>query len=857
MFRAPPRARWPKAYIAILSLTLLGLFGCGKRERSLSGIGGGGLPTGNRPDACASHQTGCACNKEGETTACGSVKQKVGNSVICSEGLRTCSGGQWGDCVGTHEVQKPMSFRAPMQGGYTAQALGAGTGCDDLCDPGCQTFDDDADGLGVDVDLTAGPDGISLPAGSGGGTCNDVSVTPPTATVTVTAIASGGTITATPNGGKVDFDASCQSGAPVEPSWTIDSYDRAVVSAHGVVTVYSGRGGPIKVTGTASGDSDVATLNVKVQVGDALVAAGTTSEVGKTLYPYNNTVFPLGLKAPLVQWTEGGITPTQTEVILCYPQTTCAIFQYAKKYPTSTAPAVTEPRDGPLDNTVPAWQIPQEIWSAFDQTAAGDVGQIIVRRQAGSTKYKQLTINVNFATDALRGTVYYTQYLRTLHTSASGQSFTYSGSSYTPGQTCEVGNSTHPSTTAGSQTRAIDLSTSAATNIDPFAKGGYIAGCPVCHSVSADGSTAVSGGQNWQTSGVSSGTAGLGVNAIGLDAAGAPKFTGLFSSPNYSNTTNSESSGEDSRGFSYAAISPDGALVLQAPNFWGSTQSTPNTNNTQNANLTGVSGGRKLYFFADTKSPNPGFGVQFATTGPLPSYTTSGSGSSYTLTGTGSLSIDGQSMTSTSYSVLVKDETGGNAKNNGVYTVSSTSPWKLKLRSDAATTTSFAGQTEVRVTDGNANRGNVYYVSSPTSGTITPGSTALTFAQRSYPPMTLGGTTHTADYATTSALGPGTVTQSGNVLAAGSAGYLIQDGHTLQLGETLLVKDQANAAQNGIYKVTTAGGAGSGSPTSASYATTTALPANTNNGGVLTGNANGPLPSIDGIAPAVGDTVLV
>ncbi|HSU38885.1 MAG TPA: hypothetical protein VLJ38_04925, partial [Polyangiaceae bacterium] len=440
-------------------LTLLGVLGCGKRERSLNGIGAGGLPTGNTPDACASHQTGCPCTTEAATTACGSVKQKVGDSVICSEGVRTCSGGQWGDCVGTHEVKKPMSFRAPMQGGYTAQALGAGTGCDDLCDPGCQTFDDDANGLGVDVDLTATPDGISLPAGSGGGVCNNISLVPPTSTVTVTAISSGGTITATPNNGKVDFDATCEGGAQVEPSWTIDSYDRAVISAHGIVTVYSGRGGPIQVTGTTSGGSSTATLNVQVLIGDALVAAGTTTEVGKTLYPYRDTVFPLGLKAPVVQWTEGGITPTQTEVILCYPQNTCAgvgtpTFQYAKKYPVSGMPAVTEPRDGPLDFTVPAWQIPQEIWSAFDQTAAGDVGQIIIRRQAGSTKYKELTINVSFAKDALRGTVYYTQYLRTLHTTASGQTFTYTGSTYAPGQTCEVGNSTHPSSTAGSQTRA-------------------------------------------------------------------------------------------------------------------------------------------------------------------------------------------------------------------------------------------------------------------------------------------------------------------------------------------------------------------------------------------------------------------
>jgi hypothetical protein len=835
-------------------LTLFGAFGCDKRTNSLSGISAGGLPTGKADDPCATHQTGCACSDEGSTVACGSVKEKVDDYVICTEGMRTCTSGQWGDCVGDREEKKPLSLVAPMQGGFTTQALGASATCNDLCDPGCQNFVDDANGLNVDVDLTATPDGISLPGGGGGDTCDNVTISAPVSTVTITAINADNSVVASPS--KVDFDATCQpGGVSVEPSWTIDSYDRAVISAHGVVTVYSGRGGPIQVTGTTSGDSDTKTLNVKVQVGDTtLITPGTTAEVGKTLYPYDKTLFPLGLTAPVVQWTEGGITPTTVQVILCYPATTCATFQYAKTY-------TTEPRDGPLDNTVPAWKIPQEIWSAFDQTAAGDTGQIIIRRQAGSTKYKQLAINVQFATDALRGTVYYTQYLRTLHNTQTGQTFTYNSSSYAPGQTCEVGNTTHPSSTTGSQTRAIDLSNAQAVNSDPFAKGGSTAGCPVCHSVSADGSIAVSGGQNWQQSGVSGTgiTYSLGVNKIGLDSTGAPMFTGLYAAPNYSNTSSTESSGEDSRGFSYAALSPDGALALQAPNFWGSTQSTPSANNLQNGDMAPIASttGRKLYFFANTKSPNPGFGVQFATTGALPTYTTSGSGSTYTLTGTGTLTIDGVSMNSTAYSVLVKDETGGNAKNNGVYSVNATSPWKLRLRSDASGTTALAAQSEVRVTDGVANRGNVYYVASPTAGTITPGSSPLTFLQRMYPAMLLGGTTHNADYATTGPLAPATVTQSGNVLTAGSPGYLIVDGHTLVPGELLLVKDQANGAQNGTYKMTTAGGAGSGTPTTAAYATTTALPSNSISGNVLTATANGALPSIDGVTPAVGDTVLV
>ncbi|HTQ02367.1 MAG TPA: hypothetical protein VMI54_00870 [Polyangiaceae bacterium] len=853
-------------------MTLIGLTGCDKKHQSLAGIGAGDLPPGHVDDPCASHQTGCACTPEGSTVECGTVEEKIGEYVMCSEGTRTCSSGQWGDCIADHEEKKPLVYHAPMQGGYTLEGLGASTSCNNPCDPGCQNFVDDANGLSVDVDLSAGPNGVTLPGSPGGGggmICNNMQLTPKTKTVTVTAIASDGTITATPSNGKIDFDATCSGGTTTEPSWTLDSYDRATVSSHGIVTVYSGVAGPIQVTGQGPSNSDTAVLTVVDVIGDTPVAAGSTADPGAMLYPYNTTLFPLGLKAPLVQWTEGGITPTQTQTMLCYPKNTCAKFQYVSTWPSSsTSTTLKEPRDGSLDNTVPAWQIPQQIWSAFDRSASGDTGQIIVRRQVGSTKYAQLSIDVQFATDALRGTVYYTQYLKSLHTSDSQQSFNYSATSYVPGQTCQVGNNTHPSTTAGSQTRAIDLSTYAATNTDPFAAGGTTAGCPVCHSISANGSIAVSGGKNWQTSG---GGTGLGVNSIGLNSSNVPAFTGLFDAPNYSAATTADGSGEDSRGFSYGAITPDGGVVLQGPNFWGSTTGTPSANNTQNADFLGVAGQPKPYFFVSTKSPNPGFGVQFATTGALPTY--SASATSYsgtpcgtgtpssvtltTLTGSGTLTVDGYSMGSTSYSLLVKDETGANAKYNGIYTVYATSPWKLRQRCDAYSTTAVKAQSEARISDGQLNRGNVYYVSSPTSGTITPGTTAVTFTQRAYPPLVFGGTTHNTGYATTGALTPATVTQSGNVLTGGALGALVADGHTMALGETLLVKDQTSASQNGTYKVTIAGAAGTGTPVGVSYATTTSLPANTDNAGVLTATANGALPTIDGITPAVNDTLLV
>jgi len=47
----------------------------------------------------------------------------------------------------------------------------------------------------------------------------------------ISAIAANGSVTATP--ASRTLTATCSGGAPVEPSWSIDSYDRAVIDGDG------------------------------------------------------------------------------------------------------------------------------------------------------------------------------------------------------------------------------------------------------------------------------------------------------------------------------------------------------------------------------------------------------------------------------------------------------------------------------------------------------------------------------------------------------------------------------------------------------------------------------------------------
>ena len=48
-----------------------------------------------------------SCDVEGEQLACGKVTEVHGAYVYCSDGYRTCQGGQWGPCVGTRFVAAP------------------------------------------------------------------------------------------------------------------------------------------------------------------------------------------------------------------------------------------------------------------------------------------------------------------------------------------------------------------------------------------------------------------------------------------------------------------------------------------------------------------------------------------------------------------------------------------------------------------------------------------------------------------------------------------------------------------------------------------------------------------------------
>ncbi len=667
--------------VAILGLATAGLLGCGDDSHS---AGQGGLSARPPiPEACSIPAAGCPCTGN-QPAKCGVTVARQGDTLTCREGERACTDGAWSDCVGnvTTQIYAPP----PTPSGVHAEALApTSAACNDACDPYCQKLADTPDDLTVSKPLAADPTGLSLySAGFTGGNCPAVAIKPPGAKLEIHSInETDGTVSPS----TVTLTAACGAAAtPVDPTWGTDQPDRSTVGDDGVLHVFSGVAGDINVSASSLINTATQVVPVTVNINEldtgvdatiqtAFGGVGTITDPAKTLYPYRDTVFPLDLKAPLVQWlnqataalSKATPVPDNVQVALRYPAgSTAPIFWYSKIFRN-------EPYDGVLvtnpaaKTAAPAWSVPQAVWEAFSRTAKGKTGEIVIQRSAGPTLYKEMVIPVTFATKALRGTVYYTQYLRRLFKPAEdvcdGQpNLPATYDPLQPGtQICAVGNCTHATDVfAGSTTRSIDMSTSKAVNLDPFNNEG---GCPVCHSVSANGNRYVAGSQFLQVFGapqVAPGTSTGFVSDITATPSGAAKFTVVGEAPNYA--SNRIAQDWDSRGFAYAPLTPDGALALQGPYSWGNTQDGTVTNNLQ-TDRAYTSGGQIAPMFL-VPTVNPGRSVQFATTTAL---SATRSGDILTESSGGPLpSIDGSSL-AVGDSLLVKDQV--DPVDNGLYTV--------------------------------------------------------------------------------------------------------------------------------------------------------------------------------------------
>lgn len=195
-------------------------------------------------------------------------------------------------------------------------------------------------------------------------------------------------------------------------------------------------------------------------VRDALDSAASVDPTLSWLYPYDRTVWPRGLPAPLLQWK----SDTHEVKAIKLRLEVGADFVYEGYLGRPEALAANKPF-----NRVP---IPRQVWKNAQYSGAEMRVLLTIAADDGAGGYKayktyaQLTWNI--APGSLKGTVYYNTYGSKLAEQMDG----FGGSRFGGATLAIRGNSYEPVLVAGSTTD--DES-----------------GCRVCHTVSGDGSTMI------------------------------------------------------------------------------------------------------------------------------------------------------------------------------------------------------------------------------------------------------------------------------------------------------------------------------------------------------------------------------
>ncbi len=388
------------------------------------------LGTALPPEACVTPNEGCACAESGKVIDCGHLTETHGSYVTCSVGKRTCGGGgKWGACTSDRITQKSLSGGA--FGGLHATNVGAVGGvCPvgfDPCDPLCyQAVDDPTSGFSPPPGFATGPAGLTL-FGAAATACTGLTVIPVSSTMTVTDLASPGTMALT-----VAMTPPSCAATPFATTWAVDKLDQASIAGtnntNGVLTLGAPLPGTIRVTAFAQAISGFVDIAVKINVKDRIGAApdvattlseqdrfyavgvplvGTTASTATWLYPYASTYFPLALPSPVAMYKYAaapGVSPR-------------SLIKASLRYPAGSTEAASTFNYSILiaeSTPDPRVYIPQVAWQRFEQTARGHDASLVLQRFTGGAsgvlEQEAAPRTIHFVDGQLKGTVFYNSY---------------------------------------------------------------------------------------------------------------------------------------------------------------------------------------------------------------------------------------------------------------------------------------------------------------------------------------------------------------------------------------------------------------------------------------------------------------
>jgi hypothetical protein len=305
---------------------------------------------------------------------------------------------------------------------------------------------------------------------------------------------------------------SVATGQPVAVTWSLTRSDLGEVDGTGLFKTRSMVGGVVTLTATSmTGERATAAITVRVQLTDNGLPDGGLS-------------VPSNVVTLLDQTAQADAGPTTTGPRILYPYANTVfprgilapLVQYAVPSPPSasrltiTAPFFTWTGYlGVSTSQRPNVVVPEAIWDAALRSASGARFSLSVTAATGAGAVGPTELPLSAAPGSLKGSVYYMTYA----TAELGVWRVKTGTKEPP---------TH-----------------------------LVTDCTVCHSVSANGQRLVTGGEN----------NGGGVFTL-LPDAGLSRVAGPPAGL-----------GGDSRGLSFAALTPDGKYVVRSQSdFWGGVQ---------------------------------------------------------------------------------------------------------------------------------------------------------------------------------------------------------------------------------------------------------------------------------------------
>ncbi len=248
-------------------------------------------------------------------------------------------------------------------------------------------------------------------------------------------------------GATVQFSATDADGQKVSAHFSLGSSNAGTITNDGLFTANGKAGGEIQVIAENGGAQGETTLLVNLhwqENGDSLSRdakkllgsdGGATDKGWSLVYPYDGTVFARGIAAPAVQFAPGAVPAEKL-----YLHVTGTGVDYEGFFDDGASLAMS-----------------QASWDTIGLSSGGRTLTVTVAKIAGGTKYGPLTQTWRVAKGTLHGTIYYNTYDSPLAVDPKTQEKN--------GAIMRVkGTSSQPEVVLGK--------------------------CTVCHSISADGSTA-------------------------------------------------------------------------------------------------------------------------------------------------------------------------------------------------------------------------------------------------------------------------------------------------------------------------------------------------------------------------------